>query len=72
VHATDADDGNGLSDAVPPGHAEDRYSVPGHISDEVFALADYDLLTIGNHELYDFRIARDVYENFAPKCTCGD
>ena len=37
----------------------------------MFALAEYDLLTIGNHELYDFRIARDVYENFAPKCTCG-
>lgn len=69
-----ADDGNGLSDAVPPareGNVDDRHTIPGHVSNEVFALADYDLLTIGNHELYDFRIARDVYENFAPKCTYG-
>lgn len=44
-----------------------RTFVNGHISDQVFALADYDLLTIGNHELYDFNVARDVYEHFAPQ-----
>ena len=45
--AADADDGNGLCDAFPPTH---RHAVNGHVSNEVFALADYDLLTIGNHE----------------------
>ena len=51
-------DGNGLSDAGP--------GVQGHVSDQVFALADYDLLTIGNHELYNMSVAQDVYEHFVP------
>ena len=32
----------------------------------MFALADYDLLTIGNHELYNMSVAQDVYEHFVP------
>ena len=63
------DDGNGLSDAYPelsPDDPKHKWAVNGHISNEVFAMADYDLLTIGNHELYNFSVARDVYEYFVP------
>ena len=58
VDTGDLHDGNGLSDAGP--------GVQGHVSDQVFALADYDLLTIGNHELYNMSVAQDVYEHFVP------
>lgn len=64
--AADADDGNGLCDAFPPTH---RHAVNGHVSNEVFALADYDLLTIGNHELYNYSVALDVYHYFVPHCA---
>lgn len=73
VDTGDLHDGNGLSDAFPeldPSHPNYRYAVNGHVSNQVFALADYDVLTIGNHELYNYSVALDVYENFAPQCKC--
>ena len=74
VDTGDLHDGNGLSDAfpqVPPTSPNYAYAVNGHVSDQVFALADYDVLTIGNHELYNFSVAKDVYEDFVPRCTCA-
>lgn len=70
VDTGDLHDGNGLSDAFPELHPSDpnyRYAVNGHVSNQIFALADYDVLTIGNHELYNYSVALDVYENFVPK-----
>lgn len=72
VDTGDLHDGNGLSDAfpqVPPSSPNFAYAVNGHVSDQVFALADYDVLTIGNHELYNFSVAKDVYDDFVPRCT---
>ena len=45
-------DGNGLSDAIKP---------DGAVSDPIFTNLNYDLLTIGNHELYLSDVA---YETF--------
>ena len=70
VDTGDLHDGNGLSDAFPELHPSDpnyRYAVNGHVSNQIFALADYDVLTIGNHELYNYSVALDVYENFVSK-----
>ncbi|WFD45286.1 hypothetical protein MPSI1_003968 [Malassezia psittaci] len=70
VDTGDLHDGNGLSDAfptVPSSSPNFAYAVNGHVSDQVFALADYDILTIGNHELYNFSVAKDVYEDFVPR-----
>jgi 2',3'-cyclic-nucleotide 2'-phosphodiesterase (5'-nucleotidase family) len=44
----DLHDGAGLSDASSPN---------GNISNAIFENVDYDLLTIGNHELYVTEIA---------------
>ncbi|CAI4052222.1 hypothetical protein N7582_005397 [Saccharomyces uvarum] len=43
IDTGDKRDGNGLSDATWP---------PGLRSSEIFNMLDYDLLTLGNHELY--------------------
>lgn len=43
THVGDLHDGAGLSDATTP---------DGEISMKIFDQVDYDLLTIGNHELY--------------------
>ncbi|CAI4039575.1 hypothetical protein SMKI_08G2440 [Saccharomyces mikatae IFO 1815] len=43
IDTGDKRDGNGLSDATWP---------PGLRSSEIFNMMDYDLLTLGNHELY--------------------
>ncbi|KAG6811955.1 hypothetical protein H0H92_005119 [Tricholoma furcatifolium] len=53
--------GSGLTDAYPPN------SVDGHDANEIFALLPYDLLAIGNHELTNYSVALDVYQNFVPK-----
>lgn len=74
VDTGDLHDGNGLSDAFPPEPPTSpwyRYAVNGHVSNQVFALADYDVLTIGNHELYNYSVALDVYTDFVPRCTCN-
>lgn len=49
-------DGAGLSDATDPN---------GVTSNSVFDTIDYDLLTIGNHELYVTEIAYETFANFS-------
>jgi 2',3'-cyclic-nucleotide 2'-phosphodiesterase (5'-nucleotidase family) len=49
-------DGAGLSDASTPN---------GNISNAIFENIDYDLLTIGNHELYVTEIAYETFSNFS-------
>jgi 2',3'-cyclic-nucleotide 2'-phosphodiesterase (5'-nucleotidase family) len=52
----DLHDGAGLSDATSPN---------GNISNVIFENVDYDLLTIGNHELYVTEIAYETFSNFS-------
>lgn len=48
VDSGDLSDGNGLSDGFPHDAA---HPVQGHISNQIFHYADYDIGTIGNHEV---------------------
>ena len=52
----DLHDGAGLSDATTPN---------GVLSNPIFDNIDYDLLTIGNHELYVTDVAYEHYRNFS-------
>lgn len=52
----DLHDGNGLSDATSP---------DGSLSNPIFEKIDYDLLTIGNHELYLSDIAYLTFNQFS-------
>jgi 2',3'-cyclic-nucleotide 2'-phosphodiesterase (5'-nucleotidase family) len=52
----DLHDGAGLSDATSPN---------GNISNVIFENIDYDLLTIGNHELYVTEIAYETFSQFS-------
>ncbi|KAI2486392.1 hypothetical protein Ptr902_00525 [Pyrenophora tritici-repentis] len=56
VDTGDLHDGAGLSDASTPN---------GNISNAVFENIDYDILTIGNHELYVTEIAYETFSNFS-------
>lgn len=56
VDTGDLHDGAGLSDATSPN---------GNISNAIFENVDYDLLTIGNHELYVTEIAYETFNNFS-------
>ncbi|KAF2030876.1 hypothetical protein EK21DRAFT_100181 [Setomelanomma holmii] len=56
VDTGDLHDGAGLSDAT---------SRNGNISNAIFENIDYDLLTIGNHELYVTEIAYETFSNFS-------
>lgn len=56
VDTGDLHDGNGLSDASTPN---------GAITNPIFENIDYDLLTIGNHELYITEIAYETSNQFA-------
>ncbi|KAL5120992.1 hypothetical protein ACEQ8H_001180 [Pleosporales sp. CAS-2024a] len=56
VDTGDLHDGAGLSDATSPN---------GNISNVIFENVDYDLLTIGNHELYVTEIAYETFNNFS-------
>ncbi|KAK6342152.1 hypothetical protein TWF730_001631 [Orbilia blumenaviensis] len=60
VDSGDLHDGSGLSDATTK-----LGGVNGEVSLPIFQNLDYDLLTIGNHELYVADVAFDVFENFA-------
>ncbi|KAE8254751.1 hypothetical protein A4X13_0g3292 [Tilletia indica] len=60
VDAGDLHDGAGLSDGYPAGQ------VDGQVSNKFHAMVKYDVLAIGNHELYVYNITKDMYENFAP------
>ncbi|KAA1094736.1 hypothetical protein PGT21_028987 [Puccinia graminis f. sp. tritici] len=63
VDSGDLHDGNGLSDAEPYVHPG---TPRGSTSSKIFTRVPYDILAIGNHELYDLPIAQDMHDNFAP------
>ncbi|KAG9128442.1 hypothetical protein FRC07_011199 [Ceratobasidium sp. 392] len=57
----DLHDGSGLTDGYPlPG-------VNGHEAVKPFLKIPYDIMAIGNHELYQSDVTLDVYKNFVPK-----
>ncbi|KAI8146460.1 Metallo-dependent phosphatase-like protein [Fennellomyces sp. T-0311] len=58
VDTGDTHDGNGLSDSTSP---------DGQITQPMLAHIPYDLLAIGNHELYINEVIEDVYHNFMPR-----
>ncbi|KAJ7204707.1 Metallo-dependent phosphatase-like protein [Mycena pura] len=60
VDSGDLHDGTGLSDGFPPG------GVDAHASNEFFKQLPYDVLAIGNHELYIYNNTLDMFKNFAP------
>uniref|UniRef100_A0A060T9U7 ARAD1D14564p n=1 Tax=Blastobotrys adeninivorans TaxID=409370 RepID=A0A060T9U7_BLAAD len=53
VDSGDRHDGNGFSDATDP---------DGDISERVFIKGDFDVVTIGNHELYHDELVRQEHE----------
>lgn len=57
IDSGDLHDGTGFGDATTPN---------GRLTLPVFRKLPYDLLSIGNHELYTTEIANDTYHNFAP------
>jgi 2',3'-cyclic-nucleotide 2'-phosphodiesterase (5'-nucleotidase family) len=57
VDSGDLHDGTGFGDATTP---SGKYTIP------IFKQLPYDLLSIGNHELYTAEIANQTYHNFAP------
>ncbi|KAJ7055073.1 Metallo-dependent phosphatase-like protein [Mycena amicta] len=58
VDSGDMHDGTGLSDGFPPG------SVDARDSGEFFKQIPYDVLAIGNHELYKYANTFDMHTNF--------
>lgn len=54
----DLHDGAGLSDAT---------SLNGELSNPIFDNIDYDILTIGNHELYISAMAYETLSNFSKR-----
>lgn len=67
VDTGDRHDGNGLSDATTPNGAK---SLP------IFVQQDYDLVTIGNHELYEEENSQQEYElvvnHFKEEYVCSN
>ncbi|KAA1121573.1 hypothetical protein PGTUg99_032499 [Puccinia graminis f. sp. tritici] len=63
VDTGDLHDGNGLSDAEAIAHPG---VTRGTTSGKLLAGVPYDILAIGNHELYDLSVAQDMHDNFAP------
>ncbi|KAF8058685.1 Metallo-dependent phosphatase-like protein [Lyophyllum atratum] len=61
VDSGDLHDGTGLTDGYPAGGTD------GHESNKFFSQLPYDLLSIGNHELYDYDVTLDMYKNFIPQ-----
>ncbi|KAJ7635196.1 Metallo-dependent phosphatase-like protein [Roridomyces roridus] len=60
VDSGDLHDGTGLTDGFPPG------GVDAQDSNEFFKQMPYDVLAIGNHELYKYENTLDMHRNFAP------
>ncbi|KAG2046926.1 hypothetical protein BDR06DRAFT_964508 [Suillus hirtellus] len=60
IDSGDLHDGTGLSDGYPPG------DVDAHESNKFVERLPYDLMTIGNHELYGYADTYDMYTNFVP------
>ncbi|PLW47342.1 hypothetical protein PCASD_02626 [Puccinia coronata f. sp. avenae] len=63
VDSGDLHDGHGLSDADPFIHPG---TPRGTTLSKIFIRVPYDILAIGNHELYDIAIAQNMHDNFAP------
>ncbi|GJF00129.1 metallo-dependent phosphatase-like protein [Phanerochaete sordida] len=61
VDSGDLHDGTGLSDGFPAG------GVDAHESNKFIAELPYDVMSIGNHELYIYANTLDMYQNFVPK-----
>ncbi|TBU27897.1 Metallo-dependent phosphatase-like protein [Dichomitus squalens] len=61
VDSGDLHDGTGLSDGFPPG------GVDGHETNKFIFDLPYDVMAIGNHELYIYANTLDMYKTFAPK-----
>ncbi|KAF8920560.1 Metallo-dependent phosphatase-like protein [Mucidula mucida] len=60
VDSGDLHDGTGLSDGFPPG------GIDAHESNEFLKQLPYDVMAIGNHELYIYNNTLDMHQNFAP------
>ncbi|ODH47650.1 hypothetical protein GX48_06267 [Paracoccidioides brasiliensis] len=56
IDTGDLHDGNGLGDTTKPN---------GIYTNEIFSTIDYDLLTVGNHELYVTEVAYETFANFS-------
>ncbi|KAF8757969.1 ser thr protein phosphatase [Rhizoctonia solani] len=61
IDSGDLHDGNGLSDGFPVG------GVNGQKSNEFLSRLPYDVMAIGNHELYQYSVSYDMHTNFAPR-----
>ncbi|QRW02858.1 vacuolar protein [Ceratobasidium sp. AG-Ba] len=61
VDSGDLHDGTGLTDGFPVGQ------VDGQQANKFFFDVPYDVLAIGNHELYQYPITLDMHQNFAPR-----
>ncbi|KAL5478293.1 hypothetical protein ACEPAI_2477 [Sanghuangporus weigelae] len=60
IDSGDVHDGTGLSDGFPVGGTD------AHESNQFIKLLPYDLLAIGNHELYIYNNTLDMYTDFVP------
>ncbi|THV06273.1 hypothetical protein K435DRAFT_645636, partial [Dendrothele bispora CBS 962.96] len=60
IDSGDLHDGTGLSDGFPPG------GVDAHDSNQFLKQLPYDVMAIGNHELYIYANTLDMHTNFAP------
>ncbi|KAH7107878.1 Metallo-dependent phosphatase-like protein [Auriculariales sp. MPI-PUGE-AT-0066] len=61
VDSGDLHDGNGLSDVILPG------GVSGTTSNKFLLNLPYDVMTIGNHELYNYTVTLNMHQTFAPQ-----
>ncbi|PPR00075.1 hypothetical protein CVT24_008977 [Panaeolus cyanescens] len=60
VDSGDLHDGTGLTDGFPPG------GIDAHAANQFLKQLPYDVMAIGNHELYIYANALDMHQNFAP------
>ncbi|KAF9047525.1 Metallo-dependent phosphatase-like protein [Panaeolus papilionaceus] len=60
VDSGDLHDGTGLTDGFPAG------GIDAHDANQFLKQLPYDVMAIGNHELYIYANALDMHQNFAP------
>ncbi|KAK1671715.1 calcineurin-like phosphoesterase [Colletotrichum godetiae] len=65
VDTGDLHDGAGISDATGVSTYANDTGVNGQLSNPIFENIDYDVLAIGNHELYVSAIAYETFSQFA-------
>ncbi|GKT44496.1 secretory component protein SHR3 [Colletotrichum spaethianum] len=65
VDTGDLHDGAGLSDATGVSSYANGTGVNGQLSNPIFENIDYDVMAIGNHELYLSTIAYETFNQFA-------